>query len=118
MARTIKQDKTRERGHSLIGEGIPLSDFERESLKWRGVVLAGKYRHWCAEWDDLPTDETCPEFEVCSCFEKGERERLLRDVLEAAWLTQDCYGIVALKRCVTRLGEALAAYDKRGSRDE
>ena len=56
----------------LVGEGIPLTDFDRESLKWRGVVLTGKYRHWCAEWDELPTDETCPEFEVCHCFDKEE----------------------------------------------
>ena len=56
----------------LMGSGIPLSDFEKESLKWRGVVLTGKYRHWCGDWDELPTDETCPEFEVCHCFEKEE----------------------------------------------
>jgi len=36
--------------------------------KWRGRVLEGYYRHWCFEWDELPVDETTPEFDCCLCF--------------------------------------------------
>lgn len=41
--------------------------WERECLHWRGKVLTGKYGHWCPDWDDLPIDETCPEW-PCICF--------------------------------------------------
>jgi hypothetical protein len=34
--------------------------------KWRRALLTGKYAHWCAEWDDLPIDETCAEW-PCEC---------------------------------------------------
>ena len=30
--------------------------------------LKGRFRHWCPEWDDLPIDETMPEFECCTCY--------------------------------------------------
>ena len=30
--------------------------------------LVGKYSHWCPEWDFMPIDETCKEFEFCSCY--------------------------------------------------
>ena len=30
--------------------------------------LTGKFKHFCREWDLLEIDETCPEFEVCSCY--------------------------------------------------
>jgi hypothetical protein len=42
-----------------------LSEWERDSLKWRGKILKGKYSHWCPEWDDLPIDETCREWPCC-----------------------------------------------------
>lgn len=38
-----------------------------DCCKWRGKVLDGEYRHWCFEWDELPVDETTPEF-PCECF--------------------------------------------------
>lgn len=41
-----------------------------DCILWRGAVLTGTYLHWCPEWDDLPIDETCPEF-PCDCgFQK------------------------------------------------
>lgn len=33
-----------------------------------GRVLTGKYSHWCLDWDGMPIDETCPEFECCTCY--------------------------------------------------
>src|SRR5690349_17846193 len=38
-----------------------------DCLKWRGIILEGRYRHWCPDWDELPIDETTPEF-PCDCF--------------------------------------------------
>ncbi len=39
-----------------------------DQLKQIFNELTGKYKHYCVEWDSLPIDENCPEFEVCSCF--------------------------------------------------
>lgn len=50
---------------------MPTQQWIDDSMKWRGVVLTGKYAHWCAEWDDLPIDETCPEW-PCGCGIAGE----------------------------------------------
>ena len=36
-----------------------------ESWRWWGIVLKGEKRHYCFEWDFLPIDETCSEFECC-----------------------------------------------------
>ena len=44
-----------------------LSDWVNDCMKWHGHVLTGNFRHWCAEWDDLPIDNTCKEFEACHC---------------------------------------------------
>lgn len=50
-------------------------DWAQDCLTWRGVKLTGRYAHWCYEWDDLPMDETCPEW-PCNC---GIAERVDRD---------------------------------------
>lgn len=42
------------------------AEFERDCLRFRGRVLTGAHAHWCSEWDDLPVDETCPEW-PCQC---------------------------------------------------
>lgn len=41
------------------------------SLRWHGRPLVGNHRHFCNDWDDLPIDETCPEFDGCTCW--GDR---------------------------------------------
>ncbi len=51
----------------------PSPEFIAESLKWRGRVLTGRFAHWCADWDELPVDETTPEWESCRCFTADER---------------------------------------------
>jgi len=45
--------------------------WKAESLRWRGRVLTGIYGHWCPDWDDLPIDETCPEW-PCPCAKDPE----------------------------------------------
>jgi hypothetical protein len=44
------------------------NEWRADCIKWRGLVLDGKFIHWCFEWDGLPTDETCDEFSCCHCF--------------------------------------------------
>lgn len=29
--------------------------------------LTGKYKHYCYDWDEMAIDETCPEFNACTC---------------------------------------------------
>ena len=45
----------------------PAGDWAGECLAWRGRILTGEKRHWCPDWDYLPIDETCDEFEACTC---------------------------------------------------
>jgi hypothetical protein len=44
----------------------PSQHWIEDSMRWRGVVLTGKYAHWCFDYDDLPVDETCDEW-PCGC---------------------------------------------------
>lgn len=43
-----------------------MNDWLDDCLLWRGRALTGLFSHWCAEWDDLPIDETCPEWPCCA----------------------------------------------------
>ena len=42
------------------------ADWREDCLLWRGRELTGLFAHWCADWDDLPIDETCREW-PCAC---------------------------------------------------
>lgn len=42
-----------------------MSHWEDDCRTYRGEILAGRYAHWCCEWDDLPIDETCLEWPCC-----------------------------------------------------
>jgi len=33
-----------------------------------GHILTGNRAHYCPELDDIPIDETVPEYEDCCCF--------------------------------------------------
>jgi hypothetical protein len=51
--------------HSM---GLPYShDWIVDSIRWWDKVLTGEDGHWCPEWDYLPIDETCKEYECCGC---------------------------------------------------
>lgn len=43
-----------------------------DCMKWRGRVLTGEHSHWCIDWDDLPIDETVPEW-PCACASVHEQ---------------------------------------------
>jgi hypothetical protein len=46
---------------------VELSEFDEECLRFYGKLLTGKKKHWCLNWDQLPIDETCEEFQCCFC---------------------------------------------------
>lgn len=52
-----------------------LNDWIAECTHYHGRVLVGKYAHWCSDWDFLPIDETCPEWECCVCYGNDVRAR-------------------------------------------
>jgi hypothetical protein len=43
-----------------------LTDWEVDCLRWHGRVLTGNDKHWCADWDYLPIDDTCIEYQACA----------------------------------------------------
>ena len=47
------------------------TDFRRiwaeDCHRWHGHNLTGNHQHYCPDWDYLPIDDTCMEFEACSC---------------------------------------------------
>ena len=45
----------------------PHPDWVEDCQRWWGKLLTGTHRHWCPDWDYLPIDNTCPEFEACTC---------------------------------------------------
>lgn len=48
-------------------ENKPSDEWIEDSMHHHGKVLTGKYAHWCPEFDYLPIDESCFEFEYCLC---------------------------------------------------
>jgi len=44
-----------------------MTEFEEECLRWHGRNLTENYAHYCPDWDYLPIDETCVEFQSCTC---------------------------------------------------
>ena len=44
-----------------------MNEFEQDCMHFHGKILTGKYKHYCPDFDYLPIDETCTEFEYCLC---------------------------------------------------
>lgn len=42
--------------------------WEKECEREHGRVLVGEHKHYCYDWDGLPIDETCKEWDSCTCF--------------------------------------------------
>ena len=51
-----------------------MTEFEQDCLHFWGKVLTGKYRHYCDDFDGLPIDETCFEFQFCLCIDDKPEE--------------------------------------------
>ena len=45
----------------------PSADWIEDCIRYHGRVLEGPGAHWCPDWDFLPIDATCSEFECCTC---------------------------------------------------
>ncbi len=39
----------------------------KECFFWHNRLLEGEKQHYCPEWDFMPIDETCDEFQICTC---------------------------------------------------
>jgi hypothetical protein len=50
------------------GSAKELDSWEKNCLFEHGVILMGNKRHYCYDWDLMPIDETCAQFECCSCY--------------------------------------------------
>ena len=44
----------------------------KDCFRWHDKVLTGENCHYCPDWDYLPIDDTCMEFEACTCNRKEE----------------------------------------------
>ena len=44
-----------------------MTEFEQDCLQIYGKILEGKHKHYCPEFDYLPIDETCTEYQFCMC---------------------------------------------------
>ena len=62
-------------GDGARPQEIHRSEWEIDCMTWRGKILTGKYAHWCLDWDELPVDETCMEWEACTCFDSSPPRR-------------------------------------------
>jgi len=49
-----------------------MTQWEADCIKWWKAVLTGEKKHYCWDWDGLPIDETCKEFECCTCYKDVE----------------------------------------------
>jgi len=50
------------------------TEFEKKCYRWHGRKLEGNYAHYCPDWDFLPIDNTCVEFQSCTCTKRPEKE--------------------------------------------
>lgn len=44
-----------------------MTEFEEDSINCHGRILTGQFKHFCADFDYLPIDETCFQFQYCLC---------------------------------------------------
>jgi|GEM_PF-2209441 len=56
----------------------PVEQWIEDCERTHGRVLAGACHHWCREWDGMPIDETCPEFDACLCYPETIKEAVCR----------------------------------------
>lgn len=64
---SYEEDQTEHHDDSLVRSLEPTqTQWHDDCHYWRGLVLVGRYAHWCPTWNYLPMDETCPEW-PCGC---------------------------------------------------
>lgn len=58
---------TNNQSHRALIEKIYQQDLlDREERVM--ATLTGKHKHYCMDWDGMAIDETCAEFECCTCL--------------------------------------------------
>lgn len=60
---------------------MPSQEWIEECMKYYGRVLTGGKAHFCYDWDGLPIDETCGEYQCCTCFGNKEATTVIDFVL-------------------------------------
>jgi hypothetical protein len=48
-----------------------MKDIEKE----RFDKLTGEWKHYCPDWDFMAIDETCPEYDACTCDLRIEKPK-------------------------------------------
>jgi len=48
-----------------MGDSMAEPPTDYELLYFLGAT--GKFKHFCPDWDYMAIDETCPEFDACTC---------------------------------------------------
>lgn len=48
-----------------------IKEWMQDCRRFRGEVLRGVFAHYCADWDELPVDETTQEW-PCNCFTRRQ----------------------------------------------
>jgi hypothetical protein len=69
--RPTAERATRDHGRMTMDAESGSPEWQADCLRWRGRVLTGRFGHWCADYDELPVDETCPEW-PCDCRIEGK----------------------------------------------
>jgi len=72
--------------HPQVGHNLAVkvsAEWVEDCLMFWGRVLLGEDGHWCNDWDGLPVDETCCEYECCTCEpQRPDLKEKLRIYLE------------------------------------
>lgn len=51
---------------------VEREDWKEQCLHWHGIILTGDYCHYCVDWNGLPIDENCMEWNGCVCYPEAE----------------------------------------------
>jgi hypothetical protein len=55
----------------------PTQEFIDDYIRWHGKLdegqVIGEHWHWCYDWDLLPIDEHCVEYNSCCCYRPEEK---------------------------------------------
>lgn len=67
------------------------TEWEEDCLEYRGVLLTGRYAHYCLDWDGLPIDETCVEWPCCAFEPVGITDAQKADALRINRAAQESF---------------------------
>jgi len=59
---------------SKLTEEDFLKIWVKDCFRWHDKALTGDFGHYCPDWDYLPIDETCMEYQACTCNKEKKNE--------------------------------------------